>query len=46
MDILDISSPGTAYRNVVKIEQKFKQQNKQEVGFANIKKPKHDKDGP
>jgi hypothetical protein len=45
MDILDISSPGTAYRNVVKIEQKFKQRNKQEVGSANIKKPKHDKDG-
>jgi hypothetical protein len=46
MDILDISSPGTAYRNVVKIEQKFKQRNKHEVGSANIKKPKHDKDGP
>jgi hypothetical protein len=46
MDFLDISSLGVAYRYVVKIEHKFKHQNKQEVGSANIKQPKHDKDGP
>jgi hypothetical protein len=46
MDLLDISSLGITYRYVVKIEQKFKHQNKREVGYANMKQPKHDKDGP
>jgi hypothetical protein len=46
MDLLDISSLGITYRYVVKIEQKFKHQNKREVGSANMKQPKHDKDGP
>jgi hypothetical protein len=36
MKFLDISSLGTAYRYVVKIEQKFKQQNKREFGLANM----------
>jgi hypothetical protein len=35
MDFLDISSLGAAYRYVVKIEQKFKHQNKREFGSAN-----------
>ena len=35
MDFLDISSLGTAYLYVVKIEQKFKHQNKWEFGSAN-----------
>jgi hypothetical protein len=35
MDFLDISSLGVAYRYVVKIEQKFKHQNKREFGSAN-----------
>jgi hypothetical protein len=35
MDSLDISSLGVAYRYVVKIEQKFKHQNKWEFGSAN-----------
>jgi hypothetical protein len=46
MDFLDISSLGVAYRYVVKIEQKFKHQNKQEFGSANPQQPKYDKDGP
>ena len=46
MDFLDISSLGTAYRYVVKIEKKFKHQNKQEFKSANPQQPKHDKDGP
>ena len=46
MDFLDISSLGVAYRYVVKIEKKFKHQNKWEFGFANMQKPKYDKDGP
>jgi hypothetical protein len=46
MDLLDISSPITAYRYVVKIEQKFKHWNKHEIGSANMKQLKHDKDGP
>jgi hypothetical protein len=33
MDFLDISSLGAAYRYAVKIEQKFKHQNKQEFGM-------------
>jgi hypothetical protein len=46
MDFLDISSLGTAYRYVVKIEKKFKHQNKQEFGSANPQQPKYGKDGP
>jgi hypothetical protein len=44
MDFLDISSLGAAYRYVVKIEQKFKHQNKREFGSANPQQPKYDKD--
>jgi hypothetical protein len=36
MDFLDILSLGAAYRYVVKIEQKFKHQNKQEFGSVNL----------
>jgi hypothetical protein len=36
MDFLDISSLGVAYRYAVKIEQKFKHQNKREFGYANL----------
>jgi hypothetical protein len=46
MDFLDISSLGAAYRYVVKIEQKFKHQNKREFGSANLQQPKYDKDDP
>jgi hypothetical protein len=46
MDFLDISSLGAAYRYAIKIEQKFKQQNKKEFGSANPKQPKYDKDYP
>jgi hypothetical protein len=46
MDFLDISSLSFAYRYVVKIEQKFKNQNKQEFGSSNPQQPKYDKDGP
>jgi hypothetical protein len=46
MDFLDISSLGAAYRYAVKIEQKFKHQNKWEFGSANLQQPKYDKDGP
>jgi hypothetical protein len=46
MDFLDISSLGVAYRYVVKIEQKFKHQNKQEFGSANPQQPKYEKDDP
>jgi hypothetical protein len=46
MDFLDISSLGVAYRYVVKIEQKFKHQNKWEFGSANPQQPKYDKDDP
>jgi hypothetical protein len=35
MDFLDISSLGVAYRYAIKIEQKFKHQNKWEFGSAN-----------
>jgi hypothetical protein len=37
---------GVAYRYVVKIEQKFKHQNKWEFGSANPQQPKYDKDIP
>ena len=46
MDFLDISSLGVAYRYAVKIEQKFKHQNKRQFGSANPQQPKYDKDGP
>jgi hypothetical protein len=46
MDFLDISSLGVAYRYVVKIEQKFKHQNKWEFGSANPQQPKYEKDDP
>ena len=35
MDFLDISSLGSAYRYAVKIEEKFRQKNKQDFGPAN-----------
>jgi hypothetical protein len=44
MDFLDISSLGAAYQYAIKIEQKFKHQNKREFGSANPQKPKYDKD--
>jgi hypothetical protein len=46
MDFLDISSLGAAYRYAVKIEQKFKHQNKREFGSENPQQPKYDKDNP
>jgi hypothetical protein len=46
MEFLDISSLGAAYRYAVKIEQKFRPQNKREFGSANLQQPKYDKDGP
>jgi hypothetical protein len=46
MDFLDISSLGATYRYVVKIEQKFKHQNKWEFRSTNPQQPKYDKDGP
>ena len=46
MDFLDISSLSTAYRYAVKIEQKFKHQNKWEFGSENPQQPKYDKDDP
>ena len=46
MDFLDISSLSAAYRYAVKIEQKFKQQKKWELGSANPQQSKYDKDNP
>jgi hypothetical protein len=46
MDFQDISSLGVAYRYVVKIEHKFKHQNKWEFGSANLQQPKYEKHGP
>jgi hypothetical protein len=46
MEFLDISSLGAAYRYVVKIEQKFRHQNKREFGSANPQQLKYDKDDP
>jgi hypothetical protein len=46
MDFLDISSLGAAYRYAVKIEQKFKHQNKRDFGSASPQQPKYDKDDP
>jgi hypothetical protein len=44
MDFLNISSLGDAYRYAVKIEQKFRHQNKWEFGSANPQQPKHGKE--
>jgi hypothetical protein len=46
MDFLDISSLGSSYQYVVKIEHKFGHQNKQEFESANPQQPKHGKDDP
>ena len=46
MDFLDMSSLSVAYRYVVKIEKKFKHQNKWEFRFSNPQQPKYDKDDP
>jgi hypothetical protein len=46
MDFLDISSSGVSYQYAVKIEDKFKHQNKWEIGSVNPQQPKHDKDDP
>jgi hypothetical protein len=46
MDFLDISSLSFSYRYVVKIEQKFKNQNKWEFGSTNPQQLKYDKDNP
>jgi hypothetical protein len=46
MVFLDISSLGVAYRYAVKIEQKFKHQNKWEFKFANPQQTKYEKEGP
>jgi len=46
MEFLDISSMGVTYQYVVKIEQKFKKQNKWGFGSANPKQPKYGKGGP
>jgi len=43
MDFLDISSLGVAYIYVIKIEYKFKQQNKGGFGSANLQQPKYGK---
>jgi hypothetical protein len=40
------SSLGASYQYVVKIEQKFRHQNKREFGPANLQQPKYDKDDP
>jgi hypothetical protein len=45
MGFLDISSLNAAYRYAVKIEKKFKHQNKWEFGSANLQQPKYEKDG-
>jgi hypothetical protein len=46
MDFLNISSLGASYRYAVKIEQKFRHQNKWEFRSANMQQPKHGKDDP
>jgi hypothetical protein len=46
MDFLNISSLGVAYRYAIKIEKKFRHQNKWEFGYVNLQQPKHGKDGP
>jgi hypothetical protein len=39
MEFLDISSLGDAYRHAIKIEQKFRHHNKQEIGSAKMQQP-------
>jgi hypothetical protein len=46
MDFLDISSLGVAYQYVVKIEQKFRHQNKWEFISPNLQQPKYEKHDP
>ena len=46
MDFLDISSLRAAYRYDVKIEKKFKHQNKREFRSTNPQQPKYDKENP
>jgi len=46
MDFLGISSLGAAFQYVVKIEQKFKHQNKWDFGSVNLQQPKYEKDNP
>jgi hypothetical protein len=46
MDFLNISSLGASYKYVVKIEHKFRHQNKWEFESANPQQPKHGKDDP
>jgi hypothetical protein len=46
MYFMDISSLNAAYRYVVKIEQKFKHQNKRDFGSGNPQQQKYDKDNP
>jgi hypothetical protein len=46
MNFLESSSFSVSYRYVVKIEKKFKHQNKQEFGSANMPQQKYDKYGP
>jgi hypothetical protein len=46
MEFVDISSLGSAYRYVIKIEQKFKQHNNQEFGYENTQQLKYGKGGP
>jgi hypothetical protein len=46
MDFLKISSLGSSYRHVVKIEKKFRHLNKWEFRSTNLQQPKHGKDNP
>ena len=46
MDFMDISSLDFSYRYDVKIEQKFRHQNKREFGSTNPQQPKYKKDDP
>jgi hypothetical protein len=46
MDFLDISSLGASYRYAIKIEKKFKHQNKREFRSTNTQQPKYEKHGP
>jgi hypothetical protein len=44
MDFMDVSSLGDVYRYVVKIEQKFENQNKRKFYFSNTQQPNYGKD--
>jgi hypothetical protein len=46
MEFMEISSLGDSYRYDVKIEMKFRHQNKWEFRSTNLQKPKYDKDNP